>query len=232
MRQYLLSVVILLCCTLPAVAQLIHGDAIDMASKQPIDSVVIDNIHTNVSIVTAKDGSFVIAGQSGQLLEFRKPGYKVTRVRIPMGYVPPYFRIIMQRGLPDRQELQIDKPKNYRDDSMDRRNMYGYVLDIPKMSTFEKIRSPFSALSARNRQIWQFQDVFEENEQEKYVEYKFNRDLVQKVTGLKGDSLTVYMNRFRPTYQQLRSMNEYTYFTYIKNTVTRFRSRNTPRSAQ
>jgi len=214
-------------------SQIIHGEALDMDTKAPIEGVEIENIYNNVRISTITDGSFVISAASGQLLEFSKPGYKLTRVRIPHGYVPSYFRIILERGLTPRSDI-YEKSNRYdnKKDSIRYREMFQQQLDFPRMSTFEKIKSPFSALSAKNRMTWQFQEDYSNFEKEKYVDFTFNKDLIGKITGLNGDSLSKYMVRFRPSYEQLRSMNDYTFFTYIKTSVHRFRTPNRPRGIQ
>ena len=41
-----------------------------------------------------------------------------------------------------------------------------------------------------------------------------------------------YMRRYRPTYDQLRSMGDYTFYNFIKTTAKQYRGRNTPRNAQ
>lgn len=215
-------------------AQIIHGEALDMDTKAPIEGVEIENIYNNVRIKTIADGSFVISASSGQLLEFSKAGYKLTRVRIPNGYVPPYFRIILERGLTPRSDIYEEKSNryDYKKDSIRYREMFQQQLDFPRMSTFEKIKSPFSAMSSKNRMTWQFQEDYSNFEKEKYVDFTFNKELIGKITGLTGDSLNKYMVRFRPSYEQLRSMNDYTFFTYIKTSVHRFRTPYRPRGIQ
>ncbi|GAA4469751.1 hypothetical protein GCM10023093_29730 [Nemorincola caseinilytica] len=207
-------------------AQLIHGEVLEMESKKPLPGVSINNIHNDIHTSAGIDGTFVIAGASGELLEFRIPGYKVTRVRIPHGYVPTFFRIIMERpATPVMDDHMLAGTGDYRRDSIRSRELYGHVLAFPRMSAIEKIKSPFSALSARNKAMWEFQDMYAEKEREKYVDHRFSPEMVSRVTGLKNDSLAKFMIRFRPTYEQVSSMNEYTFFTYIKNSAYRFRSR-------
>lgn len=217
-----------------AFSQIIHGEALDMDNKKPIEGVIIENIYNNVTITTIADGSFVISAASGELLEFKKPGFKVTRVRIPHGYLPSYFRIIMERGITPPSDIYASKSNRYdnKQDSIRFREFFQHQLDFPRMSAIEKIKSPFSAMSKKNRMIWQFQEDYTNFEKEKYVDFTFNRDLVNKMTGLSGDSLNNYMRRFRPSYDQLRGMNDYTFFTYIKTSVHRFRTRDVPRSSQ
>lgn len=221
------AIVFLLFLSLPGIAQIIHGEVLDMDSKQPIPGVQIENIYNNIRITSALNGGFSIAGSSGELLEFRIPGYKVTRVRIPHGYVPPWFRIILEH--PAKPPVE---ESGYRRDSIKAREMYAGVLDFPRMSTIEKIKSPFSAMSKYNQQVWEFQDRFKEGEKEKYINHVFNRDMVSHITGLNNDSLTKFMVRFRPSYEQLQQMNEYTFYNYIKTSARRFRNVDRPVNAQ
>lgn len=214
-------------------AQTIHGEVVSMDDKKPIPGTSITNIHTSLTVTTGEQGSFVIAATSDQLLEFNKPGYKTTRVRIPKGFVPSYFKIIMERGLsPIENRLAQNDKYDPISDSIRYRELYKHELDFPRLSTVDKIQHPFSAMSKRNQEIWRFQDEYESFQKEKFVDRTFSPATISRFTGLTGDSLRNYMVRFRPSYDQLRGMNEYTFYNYIKVTSHKFRSRNTPRNSQ
>jgi hypothetical protein len=217
-----------------ATAQTIRGEVIDNEDKGAISGVSIDNIYTSVSVLTGSDGKFDISAEKGQLLEFRKPGYKTVRVRIPQGYVPPYFKIILQQGFsqPRDQYLVKGDRYDYTQDSIRFHDLYKHELDFPTLSTFDMIAHPFSALSKKNREIWRFQEEYDEFEKEKYVDRTFNEQVVTKFTGLRGDSLRNYMRIYRPTYDQLRTMNDYNFFNFIKRSVDAYRRRETERGAQ
>lgn len=217
---------------LPALAQVIKGEVADRETGKAVDGVTILNIHTTLAVITGETGSFIIAASSDQLLEFRKPGYQVARVRIPKGIVPPYFKILMQPGYKTEREVLAGGKGSYRDDSIRFHELYKHELDFPRLSAFGSIQHPFSALSKRNREIWKFQESFTATEREKYVDRTFNAQLVSRFTGLSGDSLNYYMVRYRPTYEALREMNDYTFFNYIKRTVHSYRNRVTPRNSQ
>lgn len=224
------TVVFLLLCLVHGVlsAQIIHGEVLDIDNMRPVEAVSVENVYTNVSINSASDGSFVIAAAQDQLLEFRKAGYRVTRVRIPKGQLPSYFRIIIEHGInkPSDNYQQRGDRYDYKYDSIRFHDLYAHELDFPRMSTIDKIKSPFSAMSKKNRMIWQFQDDYANFEHEKYVDRTFNQTLVTKITGLKGDSLEHYMLRYRPSYEQVRGMTDYTFYNYIKTTGQRFRTPN------
>ncbi len=227
----LILLLFLLACRFPVVAQAIKGEVVDEA-RQPLSGVSIENIHTSLDIQSGNEGAFIIAATGGQLLEFKKQGYKTTRVRIPQGYMPSYFRIIMMKGVTEIKKDVIAGRYDYKSDSLRYNELYKNILDFPKMSAIQTISHPFTAMSRVNQQKWHFQDVYVDFQQEKYVDMTFNPDIITKVTGLTGDSLQAYMRRFRPSYQQLRMMNEYTFFTYIKNTVRSYRSPDRPRGSQ
>ena len=229
----LLIMLILFACRVPVAAQAIRGEVLDMDNKHAIEGVSIENIYTSLDIFTGEQGEFVIAAAGGQLLEFKKQGYKTTRVRVPQGFIPPYFRIIMKKGITEIKDVYLaDNRYNYKSDSQRYYDLYKHELDFPRMSSFEMIQHPFSALSHSNKEKWRFQDDYEQFEQQKFVDKSFNAEIINRITGLKGDSLQSYIRRYKPTYQQLRQMNDYAFFNYIKNTVQSYRSYMAPRGAQ
>lgn len=232
--------ILILCCgllfltVLGAYGQAIKGEVIDMETHRPMTDVLITNIHTGLGM-ESNTGSFFINASGGQLLEFKKAGYKTARVRIPDGAIPPYFKIIMQKGPIEMPNIDLyaNLPP-YKRDSLIYRELYKHELDFAKLTPLQMIQHPFSAMSKRNREIWAFQDSYARHQQEKYVDFIFNEKLVARITGLSGDSVQLYMHRYRPSYEELRSMNEYTFYTFIKRSVEQYRRsmRATPRSAQ
>ena len=231
------SVLLLSLCLLcfPAIAQTIKGDVLDMDTKKPIAGVDIQNIYTLLDVTSDGQGGFLIAANSGQLLEFKKPGYKTARVRVPQGYVPPYFRILVKKGINEIDQdiiVQHNNRYDYTEDSIRYHELYKTALDFPKLNGLQVVQSPFSALSKKNREIWQFQDDYKEFEKEKYIDKTFNEALITKFTGLKGDSLRYFMRRYRPSYEQLKSMNDYTFYNYITISAHRYRKPDEQRNGQ
>ena len=231
--RVLLALLLLFGLCVPSIAQTIKGDVLDMDTKKPISGVEIQNIYTLLDVNTDEQGTFIMAATSGQLLEFKKPGYKTARVRVPQGYVPPYFRILIKKGITEIDQDIIAVHNNrydYREDSIRYHELYKTALDFPKLAGLEAVQSPFSALSKKNREIWQFQDDYKDFEKEKYVDKTFNEELVTKFTGLKGDSLRYFMRRYRPSYEQLKSMTDYSFYNYIKVSAHHYRTPNEPRN--
>lgn len=226
MSKYLTLLFLLFFCWQVSVGQQIKGVVSDRYDQAPLQNVQISNVHNNEIVFCDSAGRFAIKATKGQLIEMRKAGYKTTRFRLPGGYMPAYFKIYMERLVELNTDIYASSQlTQFQKDSINDHELYKVALNFPKMSGLEKIESPFSALSKTNREKWAFQETYAAYEKEKYVDYTFSPSLVTSLTGLKGDSLNVYMRRFRPTYEQLRGMNLYEYYNFIKRSVEFYRRR-------
>ena len=202
----------------------IQGIAVETIGGQPIANISIENIYSRTGTTTDSAGKWAITVKRGELLEFRRLGYKTTRVRIPPGDVPAYFRILVEKGSFDLDEVTIrDRFRSYSADSARYAETFKAPLHVGRMSFGQTFNDPFTALSKSRRQAWAFQKEFDKFEKIRYVDYTFSERTVEMITGLKGDSAREYRRRYEPPYEILRSWSEYELFRYIKKTVTIFR---------
>lgn len=216
-------------------AQQIKGIIQDRDEKKALQGVQLLNIYNNQTAFTDSAGNFTITANKGELIEIRTGGYKITRFRISQGHVPLFFKIYLDKIV----VLNTDRYASsgltqYQIDSIKSHDLYRAALDYPRMTTFEQMESPFTALSRNNQQKWKFQESYAMFEQEKYVDFTFNENLVKQLTGLEGQDLVKYMKRFRPSYEALRNMSLYDYYSYIRYTAERYRKTskpNTPRNS-
>lgn len=56
-----------------------------------------------------------------------------------------------------------------------------------------------------------------EEEKEKFVNYRFNKVLVRRITGLQGSDLESFMKDFRPDFEFTQSSNLIDFYQYILN---------------
>ncbi len=205
--------------------QRINGSVAD-ADGKPLSGVAIQNIHSSEGLMTDATGHFAIAVKAGQLVEFRRLGYKTARVRIGAGALPPYYRIILEPGVQELQEVEVRNHfEDFKHDSLRYHALFKKQLETTPVTGWRAFQSPFSALSKSNRQLIQFQEEYAWLEKQKFVDYTFSEKLIAQLTGLKGDSAVAYMRRFRPSYEMLRAMPEYDFFAYVKQTVAIWRER-------
>jgi hypothetical protein len=225
MRHYIFTILIAL-LLLPAGvrAQPMTGVITDAKTGEPCPNVIFENIHTKQGGTTDSNGKFSIAAEKGQLIEFHRLGYKTARIRVPAGAMPPFFKIQIEEGAQELREVQVfDRYRNYRNDSLRNYELYKNAINYQKLSGYQVIQHPFTAMSKHYRRIMSFQKEYNFLEQMRYVDYAFNEKTITNLTGLKGDSLQRYMHRFRPSYDQLRAMPEYYFYSYIKETAETWR---------
>jgi hypothetical protein len=68
----------------------------------------------------------------------------------------------------------------------------------------------------RNRRLAAFQARLIEDEQDKFINHRFTRYTVKKITGLNGDTLDAFMFRYRPSFQFTKTASDYEFYDYIK----------------
>src|ERR1043165_8338358 len=102
--------------------QSIRGEVTDGETKLPVSNVTVENIHKKTGTITDHGGAFIVAAEGGELLEFRKIGYKTVRVRIP-GSIPPYFKIVMNKGAIELPEFELNSYARAKDYKTDRKSV-------------------------------------------------------------------------------------------------------------
>ena len=124
--------------------------------------------------------------------------------------------------------------KSYRQDSMENRETYARFYDFRKPGLQTSL-SPDGAVGAdldeiinmfrfrRNRQLKAFRARLEQQEQEKFVDYRFNKTFVKRITHIEGIQLDTFMVRYRPSYEFASMADEVTFNKYILNASYKFK---------
>lgn len=125
-------------------------------------------------------------------------------------------------------------PRSYRQDSLENRASYAEVYSFQKPTIRTSI-SPGGVVGAdvneiinmfrfkRNKRLKAFQARLEQQEQEDFVKYRFNRKFVGRVTQLKGNELDSFMVRYEPSYEFASMADEVTFHKYILNSSYAFK---------
>ena len=117
----------------------------------------------------------------------------------------------------DSLPLVVVRPQPYRYDSAENRDEYRNVFDYQPGNVIFGAR--------KNRQMLELQQRLIEEEQDKYVSYRFNKRLVKKITGLAGSDLDTFMKVYRPTYQFIVNCeNDYEFYKYIKDAARYYKT--------
>jgi hypothetical protein len=75
----------------------------------------------------------------------------------------------------------------------------------------------------RNRSMARFQERLIREEQHRYIDYRFNKTIVQRLTTLKeGPLLDEFMQRYRPEYELLTQVLDIELYQYIQAAAKSF----------
>lgn len=118
--------------------------------------------------------------------------------------------------------------KSYKEDSIYNRQLYASVFTYQKPGVKTSI-SPSGTVGAdanelinifrfkRNKRLKLFQIKLEADEQEKYINYRFNKTLIKRLTHLAGVQLDMFMIKYRPDYEFTSLADELIFNHYILN---------------
>ena len=124
--------------------------------------------------------------------------------------------------------------KSYKQDSAENRNTYSKIFDYTKpgiRSTYTPGSPPGLDIGElinifrfrRNKMNAAFQKRLLQEEENKYVNYKFSNTLLNRVTGLSGTALTKYKMKYQPSYYFVTTATELEFYEYILSTAAAFK---------
>lgn len=120
------------------------------------------------------------------------------------------------------------RARDYLTDSIQNRKDYAKVFDYQKNYLSNMKTSRHGGLGVgldldlllngkAARRMEAFQKRLEEDEQDKYIDHRFTRAIVKKITGLDTPALDTFMREYRPTYDFIKSCaTEYEFYHYIQ----------------
>ncbi|MEC5145630.1 hypothetical protein [Chitinophaga sp. 212800010-3] len=204
--------------------RIISGTIYDRTARYGMGGVSVRNT-SGGGTVTDSAGHYNIKVQPGDSISFSYQGKNT--VKFPITDIPPYRTFDMSlhvdvHALPTIV-VSATRPQNYHLDSLEFRNEYRKVFDFaPEYLTSGNggagvnLDALFSI--RKNKRMEAFRVFLEREEREKYIDHRFNKALVQKITGLKSPALDTFMARYRPSYELLVSFEtDYEYYRYIKD---------------
>lgn len=184
-------------------------------------------------------GAYSINTNRGDSIYFYYDGKNSLKYAISQIPDPSSFDISMKTKAVTKYKVLKEVTvfgKNYRQDSLENRIRYSKIFDNAGRS-FQMGVSPEGVAGVdigsliqlfqfrKNKQNKAFQQRLIENEQDAFVDYKFNSRLITRITGLTGSQLEEYKKIYRPTYEFAASSNEVDFYQYILNTSYAFKKR-------
>lgn len=219
--------------SLHAQSFLIKGVVYDSSRNYPLEAVSILST-AGGGTVTNAEGYYEIRVTDRDSIWFsylNKPTVKFPVVKITN---PFQFDISLQVSVPVLKEVKVF-PRNYKLDSIRNRQDYAKVFNYQRPGL--KIVTPQYGAGVgldldelinvfrfrRNKSMLGFQQRLLLEEQEKFIDYRFNKALVRRLTLLEGSELERFMQTFRPSYLFTKLAGDYEFRLYIKQSLYRFK---------
>ena len=220
----------------PAGAQLykIRGAVYDSSRTYPLEAVSVLST-SGRGTATNADGVYEIEVTEKDSIWFSYLGKPTMKFPVATIHNTLQFDISLHINIPTLKEVKI-RPRNYRQDSMQNREDYAKIFNYqkPKLKTvtpqygagvgfdLEEIINMFRF--RRNRSIASFQKRLLEQEEDKFIDYRYSKALVRRLTLLTGNELDSFMRLYRPSDTFTRFASDYDFQSWIKRALLRFQN--------
>ena len=208
----------------------VSGVVYDISGRRPVEAVIV-NSNTNHTM-TDSLGRYIIVLKAKDSIWFSLFGKNTPKFPIDTITDPHNFNVMIHILGYDLPEVRV-RNNNYRIDSIQNRNDYAKFFNYRppgiKLSNNQQLFNPSGMTIGfdldeiinmfrfhRNRNLQFLQNRLIAQEQEKYVNNRFTKRFVQKLTHLEGDELVKFMNYSRPTYEMLGLLNDLELGLYIE----------------
>ena len=215
----------------------VTGTVFDSSKRNYVENVQVESTggiftHTDsmgrykISVTDKDSLSFIYKNKPTQKFAVKDMA-SLTQFDISLG-------ITVKGGYRTLKEV-IVFARSYREDSIENRQTYADVYNYRKPTIRTSI-SPGGAVGAdvneiinmfrfkRNKHLKLFQARLEQQEQDHFVSYRFNRNFVRRITGLQATELDTFMVRYIPSYEFASTADEVTFNKYILNSSYAFKA--------
>lgn len=231
-RFFCIIPTLLLCFGAFAQNEKLHGTVLDFYSKRPLDAVSVFTT-SGRNTITDSLGRFIIVCSKKDSVWFSYINKNTQKY--PADTISNFgdFTIALHVDAAWLPAVKV-RNSNYYMDSLQNRLDYAKVFNFKKPSVGIVSSSPSNynpgALTAgfdltelinmfrfrRNKQILSMQERLLKEEEDKYINHRFTKLLVKKLTRVDSSRLQDFMEMCRPSYELLTTMNDIELGYYIE----------------
>jgi hypothetical protein len=213
---------------------LLSGKVRQKKSRDILPSVSVTNMTQRKINITDMGGNYRIVARSGDTIIFSSAGFKPDTIIVDNlmlaekdGY--PVYLVPRSIVLPT---VRVEQ-NNYQLDSIKRKEDYKWLYPVhPRKLIGSETPtdgvgisiSPIDYFSAKETQRRRLRRRLAVEEKDYYIDSRFPAAYVARITGLRGDSLQVFLVRYRPGYTFCRKASIEDIFLYINDQVKKFRT--------
>lgn len=209
----------------------VEGIVFDKDTRNRLTRVNIKNLRTNISFYNTTKGEFKMSVKDGDEIVASISGYRLDTITYNNQSAILFY---LQRLAIPLQEVVIRESvlsarKRYEElrkqfNSLNRIGNNQDLLAIGGGSVGLSIDALWSAFSREGKNARKLMDVMERDYKNNFIDEKFSKSLITKVTGLTDGNLEVFILNYRPSYYFVYGASEYDLVSYIKMAFIRFQN--------
>jgi len=213
----------------------VKGTVYDSSRLYPVQSVTVLSTGGRGTL-TDVNGDYEIDVGEKDSIWFSFLGKPTIKFPVLKMNDPLHFDISIQVNILVLKGVTVS-PRNYRLDSIQNRRDYSKIFDYrrPGLRTSTPTRADQVGVGfdldeiirmfqfRRNKNMLSFQRRLIEQEQDKFIDHRFNKQLVRRLTNLSGEALDSFMVMYRPTYEFALVSSDYDFQSYIKKCYEQFK---------
>mgnify|MGYP003042464378 CR=1 FL=1 len=209
----------------------VNGRVYDMTQSIPLPSVSVLST-SGTGTVTDSTGRYMIVVGDRDSIWFSYLGKPTPKYALSSIVNIHNFEISLHVNVTELPKITI-QPRNYRKDSIQNRLDYAEAfnfkkpgigstytpggpagLDLTQFITMFQFR--------RNKRMAGFRDRLMREEQDAFIDHRFTRSLVIKLTGIRGAELDSFMVRYKPDLIFTMYSTDYEFQSYIKESHVKY----------
>ena len=232
MRHSTYLIIIFMLVSYSGIAQhFVTGKILRAESQEFLVSVSIQNKTQHRFDLSDERGAYRIQAATSDVIIISHVGYRADTLVVDSAMLSGNYDIFLEPRASTLQAVRVGALSNYQLDSTARRQEYSWLYDRGKQPAFEHNRTGdgvginmnifrHTTGADKDRELLLKRIVREEEEY--YIDFRYSRDYVSRLTHLKGDSLQAFMEHYRPTYDYCRKAANVDILVFINDSYKQF----------
>jgi hypothetical protein len=208
----------------------LEGIVFDKESKERIATVNIHDLTNGIAIYNNLKGEYQIIATDGDVLVFSRQNYRSDTVKVQSKEPQAIYlvRLAIQLKEVTVHNTNLTPDQKLAATKNDFTKIYGSLAYGDFLSTPYgggaglSIDALWNSISRSGRNASKLRDFIQHDYEQNVIDYRFNREYVGSITGLKDDKLTSFMFRYRPGYYTTTTMSDYEFITMIRANLRRY----------
>ena len=206
----------------------VKGTVYDSSRIYPIELVTVLSTGGKGAF-TDSNGNYEIDVSERDSIWFSYLGKPTVKYAVLKMNDPLHFDISLHINITVLKGVTV-KPRNYRFDSLENRRDYAKIFDYEKPKLRPTMGGGAGGVGVgfdldeiirmfqfrKNKSMLRFQERLLEQERDKFIDHRFNKQLVRRLTNLSDEKLDSFMVLYRPSYQFSIAATDYEFQSYIK----------------